>query len=54
MMVSVRPDVGGGDPEVSGPVRAVSRETISILHENDRVGQVCIHFPRAGYRVKAE
>mgnify|MGYP001823842361 FL=1 len=51
MMVSIVPDVGGGDPPVSGPVRAVSREAISVLHENDRVGQVCIHFPRAGYRV---
>ncbi|HMB48603.1 MAG TPA: glutathione S-transferase family protein [Afifellaceae bacterium] len=51
MTVGVEPDVGGGDPVVSGPVRAVDRETISILHENDRVGRVCIHFPRAGYRV---
>lgn len=51
MMVSVVPDVDGGDPPVSGPVRAVSRETIAILHENARIGQVCIHFPRAGYRV---
>ena len=51
MTVSVVPDVDGGDPPVTGPIRAVSRETISILHENSRVGEVCIHFPRAGYRV---
>ena len=54
MTVSVVPDVDGGDPPVTGPVRAVSRETISILHEDSRVGEVCIHFPRAGYRVTLE
>jgi glutathione S-transferase len=54
MTVSIVPDVDGGDPPVSGPLRAVDRETISILHENDRAGQVCIHFPRAGYRVSVE
>ena len=54
MTVSVVPDVDGGDPPVTGPIRAVGRETISILHENDRVGEVCIHFPRAGYRVTPE
>jgi glutathione S-transferase len=51
MRVSVVPDSDGGDPEVTGTVRAVSRDTISILHQDERVGSVCIHFPRAGYRV---
>ena len=51
MRVAIAPDSDGGDPEVHGIVRAVSRDTIAILHENERVGTVCIHFPRTGYRV---
>jgi glutathione S-transferase len=51
MRVIVIPDSDGGDPEVTGLVRAVSRDTIAILHESEQAGSVCIHFPRAGYRV---
>lgn len=51
LMVSVVPDVDGGDPEVTGPVHYADAETVAIKHENSRVGTVCIHFPRAGYRV---
>ncbi len=53
MAVAVRPDVDGGDPSVAGTVRFVDRETIAILRDDDRVGTVCIHFPRVGYRVSA-
>ena len=49
--VRVRPEVDGGDPEVEGPIRALDRETLSILHEAPEVGSVCIHFPRVGFRV---
>lgn len=49
--VSIAPDVDGGDPAVEGRVRAVSRDTIAILREDDDVGSLCIHFPRAGYRI---
>lgn len=54
MNVGVAPDVDGGDPVVHGVVRAVSRESISILHREERVGEVCVHFPRVGYRVTLE
>ena len=50
-MVSVVPDIDGGDPEVTGPLRYLDAETVAILHEHAHVGTVCIHFPRAGYRV---
>lgn len=49
--VTVVPDSDGGDPEVHGTVHMISRDTIAILHENERIRSVCIHFPRAGYRV---
>ena len=51
MSVSVVPDGDGGDPPVTGTAHFVSRETIAILRSDDRVGEVCVHFPRVGYRV---
>lgn len=51
MTVGVAPGVDGGDPIVTGVVRSVSRDSISILRHDDQVGEVCIHFPRVGYRV---
>jgi len=52
MTVSIVPEGDGGDPEVTGTVHAVSRQTIAIAHENERTGPICIHFPRAGYRIR--
>ncbi len=52
MRVAVAPDSDGGDPEVEGVVRAVTRDTIAILRDDPQVGSVCIHFPRAGYAVR--
>ncbi len=51
MNVSVVPEGDGGDPEVTGIAHSVSRETIAILRSNERIGQICVHFPRVGYRV---
>ena len=51
MSVEVRPEGEGGDPSVAGTVRYADRETIAILREEPRVGRVCVHFPRVGYRV---
>ncbi len=54
MTVAVVPEGDGGDPPVAGTVRLVDRETIAILREDPRVGTVCVHFPRIGYRVTVE
>lgn len=51
MVVDVAPDVDGGDPKVEGELRFADQEQIAILHENEQVGRVCIHFPRVGYRI---
>lgn len=51
--VAVVADLDGGETPVEGPLRFLDRETVAILHENDAVGEVCIHFPRVGYRVTA-
>ena len=51
--VAVGPDVDGGEQDVIGTVRKATRDTIAIDREDPRAGHVCVHFPRAGYRVRA-
>lgn len=51
MEVAVVPLGEGGDPDVTGLVRSVSRDDIAILRDDPQVGSVCIHFPRVGYRI---
>ncbi|MEE9586815.1 MAG: glutathione S-transferase family protein [Hyphomicrobiaceae bacterium] len=51
MVVTITPDSDSGDPLVEGVVRHVDRDTIAIDREDPRVGLVCVHFPRVGYRV---
>lgn len=51
MEVTVTPLGQGGDPSVAGTVRLVDAESIAVLRTDDRVGEVCVHFPRVGYRV---
>ena len=51
MMVSVSPDLDGGEQPVEGKIRNANASTIGIERTSDEAGQVCVHFPRAGYRV---
>ncbi|MEM7423120.1 MAG: glutathione S-transferase family protein, partial [Pseudomonadota bacterium] len=51
MSVSVCPDVDGGEQDVHGTIQAASRDSVAILRKDERAGEVCVHFPRAGYRV---
>jgi glutathione S-transferase len=51
MPISVSPDVNGGEQPVTGTVRFADADTIVIDRHTDEVGNVCVHFPRAGYRV---
>ena len=51
MTVGVVADVDSGEQPVTGKVRYVDRDTIAVLHENERAGTVCVHLPRTGYRV---
>ncbi len=50
--VSVTPDVNGGEQAVVGLVRMADADTIAIDRISDTAGNVCVHFPRAGYRVE--
>ena len=51
MTVTVAPDVNSGEQVVEGSVRMADRDTVAILRTDDRAGAVCVHFPRAGYRI---
>ncbi|MEP1768122.1 MAG: glutathione S-transferase family protein [Sulfitobacter sp.] len=50
-LVTISPDVDGGEQPVDGTLRYADAETIGIERHSDDVGTVCVHFPRAGYRV---
>ena len=51
--VAVVADADSGETPVEGRVRRVEADSISLLREDPRVGTVCVHFPRVGYRVTA-
>lgn len=53
MTIAITQDLDGGDPDVTGKLHYADRETVAILHENEDVGEICIHFPRVGYRLTA-
>jgi glutathione S-transferase len=48
--ITVEPS--GGGPQVSGRVHGVSADHVALMREDDRAGQICVHFPRIGYSVK--
>jgi glutathione S-transferase len=52
MSVIVHPDVDGGEQPVEGKVRMANAEKIAVDRHSEKIGTVCVHFPRAGYRVE--
>lgn len=50
--VSVSPDVNGGEQAVSGRLRWADAQTVAIDRLSDDAGNVCVHFPRSGYRIE--
>lgn len=51
MRVTVSPDLDGGEQPVAGEVVAAYYDTITVLRKEPGVGNIGVHFPRAGYRV---
>lgn len=49
--ITVAPDTDSGEQVVEGTLRMADRDTVALLRTDDRAGDVCVHFPRAGYRV---
>ena len=51
MQVSVSPDLDGGEQPVLGEVVTADSAVITILRTDASLGNICVHFPRLGYRV---
>ncbi|MEP5729978.1 MAG: glutathione S-transferase family protein [Sulfitobacter sp.] len=51
MHVSVSPDLDGGEQPVEGHIVAATSDTIVLRRSEPDVGNINVHFPRAGYRV---
>jgi len=51
MSVEVNPDVDGGEQPTKGTLRYADAETISVDRKSEAAGNLCVHFPRAGYRI---
>ena len=51
MPVTVHPDVDGGEQPVEGTVRYADAEPLAVERTSEEAGTVCVHFPRAGYRI---
>ena len=41
-----------GGAQVAGTLHSLSANHLAILRQDERVGRVCVHFPRLGNRVK--
>jgi glutathione S-transferase len=52
MRIQVSPDVDGGEQPVEGMIQYADHETISLIRFDSDLGEVCVHFPRFGYRVE--
>lgn len=50
--VSIGPDVESGEQRVEGIIRSADAQSVSIERTTNDVGTVCVHFPRAGYRIE--
>jgi glutathione S-transferase len=50
--VNVTPEGDGGDPEVTGHLVDVTDDQISLRRIDPDLGNICVHFPRVGYRIK--
>lgn len=51
MKIQVIPDDAGKDP-VEGELLALSAEEIVVKRQDPQVGEIAVHFPRAGYVIK--
>ena len=52
--VTISPDLNGGEQPVAGTIHFIDAETVVIARSTPDVGRVCVHFPRAGYRITVQ
>ena len=51
MWVVVSPDLDGGEQPVEGEVVVADHDRIALHRTDPDAGNICVHFPRTGYRV---
>ncbi len=51
MNASVIPLTNSGEKAVEGTIHSVSSHSIALKRTHEATGEVCVHFPRVGYRV---
>jgi hypothetical protein len=44
-------DVDGGEQPVAGTIWSADAKTVALLRHDNQCGALCVHFPRAGYRI---
>ena len=49
--VAIVADIDGGENPVVGQLRALSTSSVVVSRTSDDAGDVCVHFPRIGYRI---
>ena len=49
--MAIRTAFDDGEAPIEGAVRYADANTIVIDREDPRVGNIAVHFPRAGYRI---
>lgn len=50
--VAIVADVNGGEQPVQGTLRMASIDTVAIDRVSEDAGNMCVHYPRAGYRIE--
>ena len=50
--VSIISDSNTGEEKVFGHIHTMDQNRIGLIHKNDRVGTICIHFPKLGYVIE--
>ncbi len=51
-IVEVRPEGMDGVPAVAGSLRFLDPQTVVLDRDDEQLGQVSVHFPRVGYRIR--
>ena len=51
MKVSIVADVDGGETHTLGMISSLTKDCVSIIRMSEYLGDLCVHFPKAGYRI---
>jgi glutathione S-transferase len=52
MPVAIGPDIDGGEVNVQGTIQYADCHTVAVMRSSEQTGEVCVHFPRVGYRIE--